>query len=748
MKLSVILALLFVSRLAAQSQVIYDDFRYGNRTNCTASQQPPTCLANFGNPYLWQAYAGGLHETYPFSSLSVQPGQYLKLTVDSSSEPAYTITGVTPAPAGFPCQNCFYLTVSPYEQYNSGDPVVVSGVTGSGGITAANGTWLTMENYTSSIAASGSPMQIRTSDPHGMTTGEHVWINNCVTNSAVNLGVFTVTAVNSTTLILNGSAGPACNNGTEVHDAQHIALYNTSYAGTYASAGTVKRVGNGFDLLVSTNPWNPYPDTYAAGNIVSGTWNPNFNRFQWEMQCTNSYVHSSSPSDQMFNLGTYVKDPSTPGQADHWYHWFWPNTYANRVTHFIATRTPQHTNQLGSNWAEFMEDASYYQPLSYQPMHYWDGLQDFYIEAYAGGDPAWQSFSCQFSNFRFLLTPGEADTYVANLAANWHPTTGSNGVYEVSWMAPAYVPGGVSYEVRYSTTGSCHGRWSACTSGGSASGADNSAYVATMWKSPQMPEAANIWIGVRPTYSIMSATGDSGKPIVVTTFTGHDIPSGDTVSVSGLPNVPAGNYTATSIPPQRWTTGDGSLVSISVTNGIATATTSTPHGLTPGREVFVLESGVTGLDTPHAIITSATSTTFSWATDAAGSGLSPLSAGMPKPYITSLRAVSLAGTSGTGPVYSCTAAPCGTILPTTPERFSEVQIPRQGTGITPPPLSACDLNGDGVVDLADVQLSINAALGTQPCTTAYRLDNGPTCNVEDVQRVINAALGGACRTGQ
>ena len=59
--------------------------------------------------------------------------------------------------------------------------------------------------------------------------------------------------------------------------------------------------------------------------------------------------------------------------------------------------------------------------------------------------------------------------------------------------------------------------------------------------------------------------------------------------------------------------------------------------------------------------------------------------------------------------------------------------------------SPCDINGDGAVNVLDVQLMVSQALGTAPCTT--KLDGGATCDVIDVQRVVNAALGGACRLG-
>jgi hypothetical protein len=64
----------------------------------------------------------------------------------------------------------------------------------------------------------------------------------------------------------------------------------------------------------------------------------------------------------------------------------------------------------------------------------------------------------------------------------------------------------------------------------------------------------------------------------------------------------------------------------------------------------------------------------------------------------------------------------------------------------PPTSTACDLNGDGVVDALDVQLAINQALGLAACSTADLQQTGQ-CNVVDVQRVVNASLGAACLVG-
>jgi len=59
-------------------------------------------------------------------------------------------------------------------------------------------------------------------------------------------------------------------------------------------------------------------------------------------------------------------------------------------------------------------------------------------------------------------------------------------------------------------------------------------------------------------------------------------------------------------------------------------------------------------------------------------------------------------------------------------------------------ISACDVNQDGVTNVADVQQEVNTALGVVMCTAAYDINKDNVCNVIDVQRVVNAALGGQC----
>ena len=67
-------------------------------------------------------------------------------------------------------------------------------------------------------------------------------------------------------------------------------------------------------------------------------------------------------------------------------------------------------------------------------------------------------------------------------------------------------------------------------------------------------------------------------------------------------------------------------------------------------------------------------------------------------------------------------------------------------GMTPGPLysikvlSRCDVNSDGIVNAADIQLVINAALGLGACPLS-----GTACNLVAVVNEVIAANGGACK---
>src|ERR1019366_3468926 len=67
------------------------------------------------------------------------------------------------------------------------------------------------------------------------------------------------------------------------------------------------------------------------------------------------------------------------------------------------------------------------------------------------------------------------------------------------------------------------------------------------------------------------------------------------------------------------------------------------------------------------------------------------------------------------------------------------------TAIHAQALNACDLNGDGAVNILDVQLATNMVLWLAPCTA--NVIGAGVCNIVMIQRVVNAAVSGACVTG-
>ena len=59
---------------------------------------------------------------------------------------------------------------------------------------------------------------------------------------------------------------------------------------------------------------------------------------------------------------------------------------------------------------------------------------------------------------------------------------------------------------------------------------------------------------------------------------------------------------------------------------------------------------------------------------------------------------------------------------------------------TTPSNNVYDVNGDGAINVADVQLAVNQALGITACGTG-NVNGDAACNVTDVQVVVNRALG-------
>jgi hypothetical protein len=71
-------------------------------------------------------------------------------------------------------------------------------------------------------------------------------------------------------------------------------------------------------------------------------------------------------------------------------------------------------------------------------------------------------------------------------------------------------------------------------------------------------------------------------------------------------------------------------------------------------------------------------------------------------------------------------------------------VSSKAAGLAGAGVNACDLNGDGVVNVLDGQLAVNM-IGSAQCTA--NIAGAGVCNSEVVSRVLAAALGGRCVSG-
>lgn len=78
--------------------------------------------------------------------------------------------------------------------------------------------------------------------------------------------------------------------------------------------------------------------------------------------------------------------------------------------------------------------------------------------------------------------------------------------------------------------------------------------------------------------------------------------------------------------------------------------------------------------------------------------------------------------------------------------FEAVDVAQMMVNANSGQAGTCDLNDDGVINIVDVQMEINAELGLRTCG-AGDLNGDGVCNATDVERIIQAALGQACQVG-
>lgn len=508
-----------------------------------------------------------------------------------------------------------------------------------------------------------------------------------------------------------------------------------------------------------------YPTEYPAHTVkASGApFSPTFNRirfwFQW----------GANMSQIPMMWGTYLAfQPST--STSHGYHSINIDSYANQWELYESVIYPQHwvgsqamvpagTDPSATGWAGYPNWTG-------ESQHYMDILYRFYMNLSSiYGIPGAQTGAV---GPMYMDSIGaEPDEWTSIRSVTYNP----NGTrYHISILAPPQQPANVTYDFYHSTTDIKSTGLSQATHDGSATagptGVNNT--IQAVFDSPTLTLAPTMYWAVVPTMPVSGVSGNGQSPIILSLRSDPNMQAGDHVVTSGIGgNTNANNSSSVQIlsvsPRQFWyrlspgypnPKAPGILTGISVAPGqvapgspnVCTVSLTQPPGIVAGQEI-----AVTGAPTGGPGGNNAGTLTFFNVTGVSGNTFTfncpGTSAGTYRSdHDTTHRlaivvspAIAIPGTGSgnwdgayTGALVSAENA----------KNFAEIAFtPPSTTTSGRTPASACDLNGDGVVNSLDVQLAMQESLGASPCTVTV-------CNVVMVQDVINAANGGPCLLGQ
>jgi hypothetical protein len=298
-------------------------------------------------------------------------------------------------------------------------------------------------------------------------------------------------------------------------------------------------------------------------------------------------------------------------------------------------------------------------------------------------------------------------------------------------------------------------------------GTGNSAADAAISTS-NMSKLSTIYVGVRPTNTVVNTSGNGVSPIQVWTWDDWTFSVGDHVTVSSVSGNTAANVTGAVVtavypaqgwwlftPGDSWGTGHDQLAGLVVTGGNTCTINmnNMNHNLNVGQPIYVNGGWPTGAPAEGIYNVSAivSRTAFSFPCTATNGTYTTDQSSRVHAALRVLPSFTVSGTGNGAYSNTCssTFSTCGQITGTDDTKnFSQI-IFTPGGSLGPvtlaPPVNPCDLNGDGLVNSSDVSLSMSMALGQITCNGG--LQGLGTCNVIDTQRVINAADGGSCQTG-
>jgi len=429
---------------------------------------------------------------------------------------------------------------------------------------------------------------------------------------------------------------------------------------------------------------------------------------------------------------------------------------------------PQGDDPIFNGWTGYVSDG--FVPGTY---HYMDVMNAFYLNM-PGSSAALGAQTAQIGPMYYDEVDAskggaEPDEWTPARFVTYNPGTGR---YHVSVAAPGtgqYALAGignskVTYDFLHCTTDprSVGLSSASCTSDGTATSTTLGATYTSqaIIETSAVPLAPTMYIAIRPHMIVNAVSSGTSGNVTLGFQADPNMAVGDHVTTMGIVgNTGANqtNVTLTAVQPRQnffvtvpGGSTAGELVSIT-SDGTATFCTV---NLTDQPNVFVNQwSWVSGLKNfgntdPNNL----------YASKITAVGSNNFAINCP-PGATANTTFNTQGCSNPNCVADVVTEPFVTLNATNngtwDGRYNGIMVSTENAknfakiAFTPPgsasssttPVSACDLNGDGVVNSQDIQLAIEMALGNISCTVAV-------CNVVMVQDVINAADGGSCLIGR
>jgi hypothetical protein len=228
-------------------------------------------------------------------------------------------------------------------------------------------------------------------------------------------------------------------------------------------------------------------------------------------------------------------------------------------------------------------------------LHYFAGLTNWYINFEYGQNvnPGIMSLG-EIDSYKVLNEPEEL---VRARTIVWAPDRQSVNTpgYEVAWNSPKNT--NINYQVNYSTAGSLKVSGFSAGGDGGIVHSLGSSYTGVLWQSPSMPEAAQFWVGIRPTVSIASTTQSGQAPIWIITQDDLNMQPGDHVTVWNVNGNTAANQSNVALsavqPRQFWSAWDPTQFTITSAvpgQGSTIITTALPANWPSGAQIQIVGS--------------------------------------------------------------------------------------------------------------------------------------------------------------